>query len=103
MADEHQRIPITFPPGLSFLDSEDTNNRWIDGDNIRWVGGNPEKIGGNEVISTDPVTGVPRSMIAWDDFFYNKWIAVGTNSKLEVYDNNMDVFNITPWRVFETT
>jgi hypothetical protein len=102
-SDEHQRVPVQFEPGISKLDSDDSNNRYVDGLNVRWVESLPEKIGGNAIISANAVTGTARSMLAWDDFSYNQWIAVGTNTKLYVYDSVGDLFNITPWRVFETS
>lgn len=97
---EARKIPLPISAGVALNQTEyEAQGRWIDMDHIRFVEGQPEKIGGYEQWN-DPgtdLTGVCRSIMCWQDFNYNLWNAFGTSERLWVYSNNKVRSNITPY------
>ena len=51
-------------------------------DKIRFVRGLPQVMGGYEVITTTPLTGICRGLGTWMDADLNKWIGAGTHTNL---------------------
>lgn len=76
---------FAIPPG--FLRNESARSakgRYVDGNNVRFVNGKAEKMGGNVRLTTAPMVGVPRGSRAWNDLLSRQLVAVGTASKLYV-------------------
>jgi hypothetical protein len=55
---------------------------WADGNNVRFVRGQPEKIGGYQKLVTDQLAGKARGMVAWARNNGDPHLAIGTNQKL---------------------
>jgi hypothetical protein len=92
-------LPITPPPGVVLTESKRVaEGRYIASQNIRFVKGRPQKLGGNVVITSTPTSGQPRASHAWRDNLQNNYLAVGTYRKLYVYDTGWAQNDITPYR-----
>jgi hypothetical protein len=87
---------VQFAPGFNkqATDSQ-AEGQWVDGDNVRFRYGSPEKIGGWEQILTKTMVGASREIHSWADLGGRKYIAIGTNKILYVY-NGDDFYDITP-------
>jgi hypothetical protein len=87
---------IPFRPGFNkqLTDTQNENN-WVDGDNVRFRYGQPEKIGGWVEASLGSLIGVARSQHTWADLDGRKYAAVGTNRCLYVYYSGQ-FYDITP-------
>ena len=70
-------------------------NIWVDGDNVRFRYGQPEKIGGWLQIEANTLIGAARSQHTFTDLDGRKYAAVGTNRCLYVY-YAQDFYDITP-------
>lgn len=82
--------------------------RYIDGDNVRWYQGMPQKMGGfQEALLVDTnnnrvwYQGHVRGTKQWDSLDGQNWIAFGTEYKLYLI-NNGQLYDITPIRVTNT-
>ena len=71
--------------------------KWIDGENVRFRYGQPEKIGGWEKLFSDKLIGVVRDLHAWVALDGTKHLAIGTNKKLYIYKEGLLV-DVTPIR-----
>ena len=69
--------------------------QWIDGDNVRFRYGLPEKIGGWEQLTTDSLVGVARQQHVYADLDGNIYAIIGTNKTLVVYYGGA-FYDITP-------
>ncbi|BAQ90674.1 protein of unknown function [uncultured Mediterranean phage uvMED] len=79
-------VPLNFPPGVWKNGSEyEAKGRYFDANLVRWKNGRLRPIGGWRLINTSTLTGKGRSMIAWRTSTGNRYIAIGTSSKLYVY------------------
>jgi len=87
---------VQFTPGFNkqATDSQ-AEGQWVDGDNVRFRYGSPEKIGGWEQVLTDTLVGAARAIHTWADLGGRRYAAIGTNKILYVYDGN-DFYDITP-------
>lgn len=95
-----RKIPLPLQPGIVLGMTEyEAQGRFIDCDHVRFVDGQPEKIGGWEQWNTDgdELTPVCRTALFWQDFNYNTWFSFGTSSRLWVFDQDKTRTNITPW------
>lgn len=95
-----RKIPLPIAPGLVISKTEyEAQGRYIDADHVRFVDGQPEKIGGWEQwnLPGDEITSVCRTALFWQDFSYNTWFAFGTSSRLWVFDQDKARTNITPY------
>jgi hypothetical protein len=68
---------------------------WIDGNNVRFRFGSPEKLGGWEQITDDLIVGAARAQWSWTDLTGRRYAALGTNKCLYVYDAD-SLYDITP-------
>lgn len=82
--------------------------RYIDGDNVRWYLGLPQKMGGfTEILMVDTnknrvwYQGHARSAKQWDSLDGQNWIAFGTEYKLYLL-NQGTLYDITPIRQTST-
>jgi len=87
---------IPFRPGFNkqLTDTQNENN-WVDGDNVRFRYGEPEKIGGWTQTNSDTLIGVARAQLSWTDLDGRKYAAIGTNRCLYIYYSD-DFYDITP-------
>ena len=89
-----KKIPL--PPGFDKNDTaSQAEGRWIDGDNVRFQYGSPEKIGGWQQINTSILVGAGRDIHSWFDLTGRKYEAIGTNKILYVYYDG-EFYDITP-------
>jgi len=92
-------VPLAFPPGVYRNGTiYQAKGRWYDSDLARWSNGSLGPVGGWRVWTnlTNTTTGIPRSAVAWTDNSNNRWVGVGTASKLHVYDDSGVIYDITP-------
>lgn len=97
---ETRKIPLPISSGLVLNRTDyEAQGRWIDASHIRWVDGQPEKIGGWEQWNQpgDELTGLCRSILCWQDFNYNQWHAFGCTDRLFVFNQAKIRTNITPF------
>ena len=107
-------MPLTklqIAPGIDKQNTEyGAEGRWVDGDNIRFRYGQPEKIGGWEKVTSDALLGATRAILTYSDLKGVNYAVYGTNKKLYAYSENTYA-DITPTRAtgtgnitqFETT
>ena len=89
-----KKIPL--PPGFDKNDTpSQAEGRWIDGDNVRFQYGSPEKIGGWAQISTSILVGAGRDIHSFFDLTNRRYVAIGTNKILYVYFDGA-FYDITP-------
>jgi hypothetical protein len=91
-----------FAPGY---DKQSTSygaeGKWVDGENIRFRYGQPEKIGGWIKLFADKLIGVVRDQFAWSDLTGTRHLALGTDKKLYIYKEGA-IADVTPLRNTET-
>ena len=89
-----KKIPL--PPGFDKNDTaSQAEGRWIDGDNIRFQYGSPEKIGGWEQINSSILVGSARDIHSWFDLTGRRYVAIGTNKVLYILFDEV-FYDITP-------
>ena len=94
------KIPINVMPGiLTEETARGANNRWKNGNRVRFHHGPPEKIGGwtSSPSEGDAIVGVPRGVFEWVSLENRGLISVGTNLRLFVRDGGLQE-NVTPYR-----
>lgn len=92
-------LAITPPPGVVLTETDRViEGRWKASNNMRFVKGRPQKIGGWAQAFNDLTDGTPRAAHAWRDNNFNQYIAVGTYKKLYIYDSDLVQNDITPFR-----
>ena len=69
--------------------------QWIDGDNVRFRYGLPEKIGGWQSLVNGTLIGAARAQHTWNDLLGRKYAGLGTNKILAIYFEG-DFYDITP-------
>ena len=91
-----------FAPGF---DKQSTSygaeGKWIDGENIRFRYGQPEKIGGWIKLSNEKLIGSVRDQFAWTSLDGTRHLALGTDRKLYLYVEGA-IVDITPIRASGT-
>lgn len=87
---------VTLNPGIVTTFSQTLNaSGWSKSNLIRWRTGLPEKIGGWAQLSPTAVSGTARGLHAFADLSGNNYLAIGTNSNLQIlYGGNL--YYITP-------
>jgi len=89
-----KKIPL--PPGFDKNDTaSQAEGRWIDGDNVRFQYGSPEKIGGWRQVNSSILVGAARDIHSWFDLTGRKYEVIGTNKVLYVLYND-EFYDITP-------
>jgi len=89
-----KKIPL--PPGFDKNDTaSQAEGRWIDGDNIRFQYGSPEKIGGWRQISSDIIVGAARDIHSFIDLTGRRYEIIGTNKVLYALFAD-EFYDITP-------
>jgi len=99
-------MPLKKIPLPSGFDKNDTasqaEGRWIDGDNIRFQYGSPEKIGGWEQINSSILVGVARDIHSYFDLTGRRYVVIGTNKVLYVLYEEV-FYDITPFKTALTS
>ena len=100
---------LQIAPGIDKQNTEyGAEGKWVDGDNIRFRYGQPEKIGGWTKVTSDALLGATRAVLTWSDLKGENYAIYGTNKKLYAYSDG-SYGDITPSRgtgsitQFETT
>ena len=87
---------IPFQPGFNKqITDTQAENVWVDGDNVRFRYGQPEKIGGWLQIEQNSIIGAARAQHTFADLDGRKYAAIGTNRCLYIYYSG-DFYDITP-------
>jgi len=98
-------MPLSSTKFQSGFDKQSTSygaeGRWIDGENIRFRYGQPEKIGGWIKLFTDKLIGAVRDQFAWTSLDGTRHLAFGTDKKLYLYVEGA-IVDITPIRATES-
>lgn len=91
-------FPLTPPPGVVLRGSDAViEGRWKATQWVRFYDGKPEKRGGFLRLSDTLPEGYLRSLHAWRDLGFLRYIAAGTYKKLYVYEyNDFSQHDITP-------
>ena len=93
---------VKFAPGF---DKQSTaygaEGKWIDGENIRFRYGQPEKIGGWVKLVANKLYGSVRAQFAWSSLDGTRFLALGTDKKLYIYTEGA-IHDITPVRATES-
>ena len=98
-------IPFQPPPGVWKNGTPyQAKGRWTDCNLVRWKDGRLQPLGGWQKTIGSTITGVGRAMITWRDFTGDRWLAIGTNSKLYIYTSLSGTStDITPVAATSTT
>ena len=87
---------IQFKPGFNKQQTATgAEGQWIDGDNIRFRYGEPEKIGGWQQLVNKTLSGPARDQHTWTALDGKKYAAIGTSKLLVIYYEG-EFFDITP-------
>ena len=97
-------MPLTklqIRPGIDKQNTEyGAEGTWVDGDNVRFRYGLPEKIGGWAKLTSDALIGATRAILTWASMNGTKYSMIGTNKKLYVYSDILadKYYDATPSR-----
>ena len=81
---------VQFLPGFNKqLTETQAEGQWVDGDNVRFRYGSPEKIGGWQQLGTDKITGAARAMHHIVNSSGIKYSIIGTNRILYAYSGGV--------------
>ena len=69
--------------------------QYIDGDNVRFRYGLPEKVGGWSSLVSDRIVGVVRKQHSFVDLDGNRYVALGTDKFLLIYFEGQ-LYDVTP-------
>ena len=87
---------VNIAPGFDKQSTpSDAEGRWVDGDNVRFRYGEPEKIGGWEALVDNKIVGAARGQHVWANTEGKKYAAIGTDKVLIIYFDGA-FYDITP-------
>jgi hypothetical protein len=90
-------IPLQLPPGVYRNGTElQSAGRWYDANLVRWFENTMRPVGGWRKFTTSAVNGKARGLITWRDNSGDRWIGIGTNTKLYASGVQGTVKDITP-------
>lgn len=69
---------------------------YVNADKMRSVSGKMETIYGQELVSATALTGICRGAFAWTDLTRLDWAAFGTHLRLQVIDQDGNIYDTTP-------
>ena len=93
---------VQFLPGFNKqLTETQAEGQWVDGDNVRFRYGSPEKIGGWQQLGTDKLTGAARAMHHIVNSSGVKYSIIGTNRILYAYSGGV-FYDIHPIKTTTT-
>ena len=87
---------IQFKPGFNKQQTATgAEGQWIDGDNVRFRYGEPQKIGGWQQLVNTTLSGPARDQHTWTALDGKKYAAIGTSKLLVIYYEG-NFYDITP-------
>jgi len=87
---------IQFKPGFNKQQTATgAEGQWIEGDNIRFRYGEPQKIGGWQQLVSTTLAGPAREQLTWTSLSGKKYAAIGTSKLLVIYYQG-SFYDITP-------
>ena len=87
---------VNIAPGFDKQSTpSDAEGRFVDGDNVRFRYGEPEKIGGWQALVDDKLVGAARAQHVWANTDGKKYAAIGTDKVLIIYFDGA-FYDITP-------
>ena len=87
---------IQFKPGFNKQQTATgAEGQWIEGDNIRFRYGEPQKIGGWQQLVNGTLVGPAREQLSWTALNGKKYAAIGTSKLLVIY-YEQQFYDITP-------
>jgi hypothetical protein len=87
---------VNIAPGFDKQSTpSDAEGRWVDGDNVRFRYGEPEKIGGWQALVNKELVGAARAQHVWANTAGKRYAAIGTNKVLIIYFDGA-FYDITP-------
>ena len=87
---------VNIAPGFDKQSTpSDAEGRWVDGDNVRFRYGEPEKIGGWSALVNEKLVGSARAQHVWADTNGKRYAAIGTDKVLIIYYEGA-FYDITP-------
>jgi len=87
---------IQFKPGFNKQQTATgAEGQWIDGDNIRFRYGEPQKIGGFQQLVASTLAGPARDQHTWTALDGKRYAAIGTSKLLVIYYEG-SFYDITP-------
>ena len=87
---------IQFKPGFNKQQTATgAEGQWIEGDNIRFRYGEPQKIGGWQQLVSTTLAGPAREQLTWTALDGKKYAAIGTSKILAIY-YEQQFYDITP-------
>ena len=93
---------IQFKPGFNKQQTATgAEGQWIDGDNVRFRYGEPQKISGWQELVNKTLAGPARVQLTWTALDGKKYAAIGTSKLLVIYYQGQ-FFDITPLAVSYT-
>ena len=79
-------VPFQPPPGVYKNGTPyQAKGRWSDCNLVRWKDGKLQPLGGWNKVIGSTITGIGRAMITWRDTTGDRWLAIGTSSKLYIF------------------
>lgn len=97
---------LPYQPGVvTNVPPRDAIGRFKDSNRIRWFKGLPEKIGGwvrQTLGGKVTYIGIARALHDWTSLDTQKWVAIGTNCKLYLVNNEV-LYDVTPMRKASNT
>ena len=93
---------VQFLPGFNKqITDTQAEGQWVDGDNVRFRYGTPEKIGGWQQLGNNKITGAARAMHHIVNRSGQKYSIIGTNRILYAYSGGV-FYDIHPIRETNT-
>lgn len=93
---------VQFKPGFNKQATETgAEGQWVDGDNVRFRYGQPEKIGGWQDLVNNTISGPIRDQHTWTDLDGKKYAALGSAKVLVIYYEGA-FYDITPINADQT-
>ena len=81
---------VKFAPGFNKqVTSTGGESQWVDGDNVRFRYGTPEKIGGWTQLGADNITGAARALHQFTNSEGRKYSIIGSNRILYAYSGGV--------------
>ena len=94
---------IQFKPGFNKQQTATgAEGQWIEGDNIRFRYGEPQKIGGWQQLVNGTLAGPAREQLTWTALDGRRFAAIGTSKLLVIYYEG-SVYDITPLEIAVTS
>jgi len=90
-------VPLKLPAGVVRNGTQySVGGRWFDANLVRWSSGMLLPIGGWQRQTATTFTGVCRGLFSWRSLGIQRYLAVGTNSKLYAWNDSGTLYDITP-------